>query len=357
MLLRTLVLALLLPTAALAAADTPALDYRYRDVFIPLVIDTREGPLLSDACLKVTERIYTATDTFEAAATIRNAPEQTFVTLFDTLKSKNRDAMKALSHPTLGRDPAQFETQMAAHFVQFPHMNDRQVKRAYRFDDMQVFLVHFTDEKGEGHFTDFSFALNPAGGFGFLPYRIERTARDMLRAWLLSPWGPVESSTPTYCDATGANLVVGLHRDIHPSTSALYLRGAPLPAADPRSRYALSAQRLAQIRTAINSGNSAEFTGLMTRDTAATQRSLLARNSPALQQTGSGDAGPPPVYAIDAGNLQIVYVAGASEPTPWLMTRHTPDGPFMLDGYAKTFGAVFGHGPVVDAITASLPQP
>jgi hypothetical protein len=39
------------------------------------------------------------------------------------------------------------------------------------------------------------------------------------------------------------------------------------------------------------------------------------------------------------------------------MTRHTPDGPFMLDGYAKTFGAVFGHGPVVDAITASLPQP
>jgi hypothetical protein len=180
-------------------------------------------------CLQVTEKRYPETQTWQGFGRSAQGAEEAMDQVQLVFKRHDKEALRQLSDPILGRDPKQFDDQAKAYFDQMETGAITTISREYEFSGFVVFLarLHWMDKTFS---SPFIFHQEENGAFGFLPYRTNDLTFQLLLDWLNAPWGPSNQAEPAYCSEatiTDSNYRVPTSTSTASPVPFLLLNGAP----------------------------------------------------------------------------------------------------------------------------------
>ena len=331
-------------------------------VYLRTVFSAEGQPIRTTACLQVAERLYPHTAWWEDSRGPADAPERALKAVIAAIDRKDRVALLRLAHPTLGRDPTQFDQQANAYFQQFGAINLVAIPRAYQFDGFMVFFMNLRlkDQMFSGTLV---FASEDDGSFGFLPYQTTAVTYRLVQDWLgLS--APTATIGPTYCDpgdikrathriAFGASPGVPTQAS-HPSL--LFLTGAPIDS--PGALAPLAAQMtsaLERLKSALANGG--EFDKYMTPEGGKRLKDWFASADPSERRNYAAlVAEQQPFFVFDASPLVVVYTRSRAGVQVMYFTL-TADKQLLWTNSSSAVVAdkVYKRGPLYDAARLDKP--
>lgn len=321
--------------------------------YIPLLYSVDDLQLKTTACLEVREQVYT-TASFLKAADSTATPEHVMLAVLNALGAKDSAALKALSHPELADNEAEFTKQASAYTSQYAMLKGVEIVRSYAVDDALLFLARY-DYNGTAGYITFKLAQKPDGTYGFIAYRQNQTGLFIVSDWLTSPYGPTKTDTPDYCDAAAVKAATQ-HLPLAPSyagtKSILHFNGYT-PAA-PEAAAAIA--RFTEIQAGIAQHNPALYAGMFTPAHAKAATTWFATASEAERAKfngyyyGTAETPLKVQYVIDAGAVQVIYTGSFR---PLYMVKLAPMAPALLDNRMLAFNGALSKG----AVYESLPKP
>jgi hypothetical protein len=352
------VIGLLVLACSLAMAETGHVTY------VPMTLRTAPRHIRTGVCLQVEERQYPQSPWWEAANSDSDAAERAFKAVLVAIKRQDRDALLRLSHPTLGRDPKEFDLQSDAFFAQFATFQLVAVPRAYELDGLVAFYAKIrSSSPEESGFAPFVFAVEADGTFGFLPYRTEKLAFQLLNDWFQDPWGPAKTDRPAYCSddeikhATHSISLGSSSGSSHPSR--LFLTGAPLDTRGDLARIA------AQIKTTVEEMKAAlaarkldDFAQHLIPEDGKKLKEWFASAKPAeIAGYSAAFANQQPFFFFDASPLFVVFTKTSPKSVEVMYLTLGPRNSLLWtnSSYITIADGVFKQGPLEKS--ALLDQP
>ncbi len=321
--------------------------------YIPLIYTVDDLPLKTTACLEVQERVYAAQE-FAAAAADVKTPEHVLQGVLSALAAKDTAALKALSHPELADNEAEFTKQAGAYTSQYAMLKNLAVVRSYQVDDAALFLAQY-EYNGTAQYVTFKLAQKPDGTYGFIAYRPNQTGLFIVSDWLTSPFGPAKTDAPEYCDAAvvkDATQHLPLAPDYAGTKSILHFAGYKADAL----QVAPIIERFNSIQAGLAQHNPAFYNGMLTPAHAKAATTWFAAASEDERSKfngyyyGTSETPLKPQYVIDAGMVQIVYTGNFR---PLYLVKLAPAAPALLDNRMLAFNGALSKG----AVYEQLPKP
>lgn len=285
--------------------------------YIPLVVSLEGAKMKTSACLQVREKIYdtniTPWDNFKN--TVATNPETDLVKIISAIQNKDSKLFENLSHSVLGSDPQKRKAQEVAYFQQFDSLQLGDVWGYQRFGDLSAFYLQIVSKTGTSGFTNFLFAGDKAGGFGFLPYKSDSLTFRLASDWFSSEWGPSKSQTPSYCppalvEQMTHKVVIGNDNDLN-SSAELLLMGNNLTDANNKNNFSSDLlSQFTKMQEALASGRMDEYFGGYTANAEKIHRDWFSTKDKEHKQYIENFVAQKPFYVFNAEPVLIVYAVG-----------------------------------------------
>lgn len=324
-------------------------------VYLPMTFFTEAEKIETSACLEVEERVYPDDAWWRQTTSTSVESEQAFKKVISAIKSKNEEALYALSGAEQRSDRDGFNEQAQAFFEQFESVDIAAVPRSYQFDDTSVFFVRFRF-KDRQFFVPMVFGYQEDGTYRFLPKRSQRVTYKLVRDWFMSSWGPSVAAEPMFCATEtleAATAQVSLSQTAQWHQSRLLLRGAPV---DLPGKYANIVTRIMglteELKSALGTGSIDQAITKMTLEGGGRLKDwYVSASEEERQRYAQFIAEQEPFYFFDASPVFIVYTRNPVGVVQVMYWTRTNDDEYLWTNSSHITVAddVFKKGPLFDA--------
>lgn len=334
---------------------------------LPLRFQVDAGPVRTSVCAEVTEHVYGVTAWWKAIDPAADPRQRALQAVIDAINRQDVKGLEALTSAA-GAPESEYRQQMQLMLKQSSFVSSIDAVQMYEVGPVLVAFarMHVNDKVG---YANLLFTKD-GDRYWFRAAKPRYSAFVLLRDWVDSPWGLVDSQAPGYCSSdeiARANTRVSFSSprdfDIGGATPiALKLEHLSGPSGHVQGTASRVVARFVEMEEAARKDQRERlFSYMSTRESEELRRGMSDPQSAGQwAQLRAMIVGQKPIALVDGGPLFVLYTR-ADQVTPgrvWYFIAESAAAPQWVNFSRLTqLDPIFKSGPIFEAATGKGPTP